>query len=532
MKALSLKGRLLIGLLVSLTMVLAAGCAGLYWLQRKLLTGEFDRQLSRQSMMALWTMRPAGEGEEPRELPGELVFAAVLDPDGGTLERQVQADAGLQLDLSAIALPDSEAPAFSVVRLADGREVRVVAWRMWSRPFPWRARRGDRRQPATQPAETQPAAAQPEPLDEPDDRPDGGRRDGPDGRRGEGPARVMLAGADLAPLQASLRQWLLMLLAGGAAGEVLVAIVVLLAVRQGLKPLRVLEADIASVDDSDLHHRLAVRKLPREVVPIVRQLNALLDRLEAAFERERAFTASAAHEFRTPLAGIRTQLEVALRRPREPESYQQTLRDCLGAALALQEMVDVLLDLARLDAGQVQPSADEVSAAALVARQWERLEPTARVRGCWLRADVPASLSLCTDPMMLDRIVANLLANAAEYADVNTEIHLSARQTSDGLCLSVENQASDLSPHDVERMFDRFWRHDSARHAGQHCGLGLAIVQRCAQALGGQAGASLHDGRLRLTVQLPALPTPGGSDSPPANERHHPQPETPPCQAP
>jgi signal transduction histidine kinase len=278
---------------------------------------------------------------------------------------------------------------------------------------------------------------------------------------------------------------------------------VLLSVRRGLRPLRVLEADIASIDDSDLQHRVPGEGLPREVRPIVLQLNGLLSRLEDAFARQRAFTASAAHEFRTPLAGIRTQIEVGLRRARSSDEYQATLAQCLDGTISLQRMVDAMLDLARLDAGLTRVARQAVDVPELVRSQWARFGPLAAARGCSAILEMPDSLKFVTDRGMLDHVLSNLLGNAAEYADSGGVIQVSLALTHGSLRLAVRNPARVLDPSDVDKMFDRFWRKDAARtDTGQHCGLGLAIVARCVEAMGGQIRTGLQDGSLEQTIEL------------------------------
>ena len=489
----SIKARLLIGLLASLTLVLAGGVAGLYWFQRELLTQEFDSQLDRRAFAVSREMRHDGDSGRPGSetqptptLPDGVAFAAIWDLTSNTLDKQLPP--GLTLNLNSIKAPgESDAPEFQTVRLANGTVSRVIA-RRTGPSFARGPRRADRRRERP---ETQQATSEPQDASAERDRPTR--------------ARVLLVGADMAPLQARLRDWLMMLLAAGASGELLVVTVVLIAVRRGLRPLRALEADIASMGDGDLTRRISAQRLPRELQPMVRQLNDLLARLEQAFDRERAFTASAAHEFRTPLAAIRTQMEVCLRRPRADQEYQRTLAVCLEGALALQRMVDLMLDLARLDGDQMKPLAETIDVATLVADQCKRVELTAGDRGCTVRKTLPP-VDFCTDRLMLEHVVANLLSNAAEYADTGGMVNVVMEMSGRHLHLRVSNPASACEPSDVARLFDPFWRKDAARTAvGHHAGLGLTIVKRCVRALGGSVEAILLDGILSFQVQLPPL---------------------------
>ena len=516
-KQMSIRTRLLTGLIASLTLVLAAGCVGLYWSQRQMLRGEFDRRLEELAFAGMREFRPAlsaaTQPAEP-EAPAGLVFIAIVEANTRKIDRAIPHDANIREAISSLpAAP--EGPEFHTVTMPTGMEVRVLTRRL-ARPQP--------PGPFPQPGEGGPAdrfrgpgrgTGMPPFEGGPTEGPSGPDRErrgpprgfpGPDRFREPRPDRFLVAGADEAPLQASLRQWVLVLLAGGAAGELLVVGVVVLAVRRGLRPLRVLEGDIASIEHSDLARRIPTEGLPGEVRPMVGQLNALLWRLEEAFARERAFTASAAHEFRTPVAGIRTLIEVCLRRARSSEEYRSAMTQCLGAAVSLQEMIDALLNLASLDAGLKSPAGETVDVAALVRSQWARFEPAAVARGCQARLDMPDSLPFRTDPVMFEHVVSNLLCNAAEYVDAGGTIRISLTESSGLLRLAVANPAKSLDPSDAARLFDRFWRKDTARtDVAHHCGLGLAIVARCAEALRGKIKTTLQDGNLELAVELPPL---------------------------
>ena len=143
------------------------------------------------------------------------------------------------------------------------------------------------------------------------------------------------------------------LLAIGTGGTIVLALLVgTVVVRQGLRPLETVAAQIGAIRDDDLTARIPVDRLPVELAPVVQRLNDLLQRLDAAFQRERTFTADAAHELRTPLAGLRSTLEVALTHPRGTAEYREALADCLEIVRHTQALVDSLLALARLDGGR------------------------------------------------------------------------------------------------------------------------------------------------------------------------------------
>ncbi len=521
-KPLSIRMRLLGGLIASLTLVLAASGGGLYWLQSELLYREFDRRLDRAMMQGLREFRretpdPTAPDFTPQPAPDGLVFIGTWREDQPNPERFLPAPQDAASSQSISPLPDfptlaalAQSGEHQSLRLADNRHVRLTARRgPPMSPGNWRDRRRD--DPSRPSRSETPDEATPPNATAPDSTPS--PQSPPQPPREERPAHILFAAADLAPLHVALYQWALMLLAGGAGAELLVVSVVLVAVRRGLAPLREMETRIAAIDDTDLTARLGVTHLPAELRPVVGQLNKLLARMEAAFQREREFTANAAHEFMTPLAAIRTQIEVALRRPRSAPEYHDTLTQSLQTALSLQRLVESLLDLARLDCGQVHTRPESFDAAGLLRELVEAMQHAAESRGCVVRYEGPEELIFTTDRQLLERIAGNLLRNAAEYADVDSTIVVGLRHQGDedggeigggGVELRVENAATNLAAEDVARMGDRFWRRDESRtDTARHSGLGLSIVSRCVHVLGGQWRATLQGQQLTVTVHIP-----------------------------
>jgi heavy metal sensor kinase len=304
---------------------------------------------------------------------------------------------------------------------------------------------------------------------------------------------------DLQRQLGSLR-WLL-----AVASTVVVALSVLigtLVVGRGLRPLRLIAAEIAAVNVDDLTTRIEAEHAPAEAVPIRDHLNELLSRLEASFNRERQFNADVAHELRTPLAGIRSTIEVALTRTRDPVEYRDALSDCLEIAAGMQSVVNNLLMLARLDARQITFKTEEVRLADLIADCWRPLADGAHARELVFENGIPAEITCPSDREHLSMVLSNLLDNAVEYTDEGGHIWTAARRAEDSVEVTVSNTGCQLTVEQVSHVFDCFWRGDASRlGTGTHCGLGLALVQRLVKALGGSAVAELQPGRI-FTMQL------------------------------
>ena len=317
---------------------------------------------------------------------------------------------------------------------------------------------------------------------------------------------TLVAARDTADMAAALGRLRWVLLGAGAATAALALAMASVVVRRGLGPLNGLASRIAAVREDALADRIPPGPMPLELLPVRERLNDLLSRLEGAFRRERAFAANVAHELRTPLAGVRSTIEVALSRERPADEYRQGLADCLNIAVHMQSMVECLLMLSRLETQQAALGRERIGLSALIDSCREAVAPKARARRLACDSTVAGDLACTGDRECLAVAFANLLDNAVEYADEGGRIEISARRAGPLAEVTVANSGCDLTDEQVSHVFDRFWRSDKARsETGVHCGLGLALVRRTVEALGGTARAVVDpDGTFRVTVSLPA----------------------------
>jgi len=252
-----------------------------------------------------------------------------------------------------------------------------------------------------------------------------------------------------------------------------------------LRPVGRVAAQIERLGEDDLSARVAAPDAPRELAPVVERLNALLARLEAAFERERAFSADVAHELRTPLAGLRTTLEVALSGKRDPASLEEALRDSLAITCQTHAMVENLLAMARCEAGQVRVARESVRLDELLRECWRPFGEAATGKGLKVEWQVEEPLAVETDREKLRLILGNLLDNAVTHADAGGRVRIAASRSDGDVAVVVANTGSRLGPGEAARAFERFWRGDAARSdTGAHCGLGLTLSDRLARLLG------------------------------------------------
>jgi signal transduction histidine kinase len=330
----------------------------------------------------------------------------------------------------------------------------------------------------------------------------------PDGRdaravtRAAGDATVVVTGSleDVDDSVRVLRDGLL--LAVPATTAVLAALVWLLTGRV-LRPVDRIRAEVDRISAGRLDRRVPEPRTGDEVARLARTMNAMLDRLAAAADRQRRFVADAAHELRTPLARIRTQLEVDRAHPAGADQAA-TREAVLAEAGRLQRLVDDLLLLARGDGGEPGPGAARpVDLDDVVARQAALHEgpgPEVDLRGV-------APAQVCGDEAALERAVANLLDNAVRHA--RRRVTVTLREEDRAVVLTVADDGPGIPPEARESVFERFTRLDDARSAdGGGAGLGLAIARDVVVRHGGSLaldGASATGARF-----VAVLPAQGG----------------------
>jgi len=300
--------------------------------------------------------------------------------------------------------------------------------------------------------------------------------------------------AFLASLRGVLIAFVLALLAG-------IFVLVRLSMKVSLAPLEDLGARLTVWQVESLGEELDLAGAPAELAPVIFRLNDLLKRLQESFGRERMFSANLAHELRTPLAELRSMVEVALKWPPGQAATASVLAEVRTIGLQMERIVTNLLVLARCDGGLQKVLPSEVPVADLIERCWGNVAAEAERRGVVLRSTVPEDLRIHTDEDKLALILSNLLSNAVSYGEPSEPVTCSAAVVSGEIALRVSNRTAALHPDDLPRMFDRFWRKDSARSDGEHAGLGLSLVRALSTLLGFTVTAELERGAvLHLTL--------------------------------
>jgi two-component system OmpR family sensor kinase len=230
--------------------------------------------------------------------------------------------------------------------------------------------------------------------------------------------------------------------------------------------------------------RLPVPSTGDELERLAETLNVMLDRLEAALERERDFVADAGHELRTPLALLRTELELALRQATTADALREAVRWSSYEVDRLSQLAEDLLLIARADRGRLPLRFELIPVDALFASVRTRFEWRAEELGKTIRTSSTGDLHVEGDRLRLEQALANLLDNALRYG--GDEITLHAERSDEHVELHVADNGEGVPDEFLPRAFERFTRADAARGGGGS-GLGLAIVETIAKSHGGTA---------------------------------------------
>ena len=277
-------------------------------------------------------------------------------------------------------------------------------------------------------------------------------------------------------------------------------------VARGLSPLRTLSDAVSRVSEKDFRLPVVAGDLGRELLPIHARITQTLTLLQRAFAREKQSVADISHELRTPIASLLATIDVALRKPRTPEQYRTALEECRLISRQLGQLVERIMTLASLDAGNDHTHVARTDAGELAAGCAAVIRPLAAANALTLTAHAADGVALDTDPGKLREVLMNLLHNAVEYNRPDGTIDLSVRRAGGSAVFEVRDTGIGMTAEVRERIFERFYRADASRHAtGVHAGLGLAIVKEYVARLNGTIEVESEPGAgTTFRVTLPA----------------------------
>ncbi len=321
---------------------------------------------------------------------------------------------------------------------------------------------------------------------------------------------TVVYGASLLEVQHEIRQ-LGVSVAGASLFLLLLAsALVTWGLRRRLQPLRDLAttAEAISIHNWSFHPPQDAR-MARELLPLTTALETLVTRLEASFRQQRDFTSDAAHELKTAVAIVKSTIQSLLQRERTAEEYQEGIGRLRDDCRRLEDLLDRMLRLARVDQWAESGAPPSIGVAELTSTceaALLRIQPLADSRQIAVELIGGAPVYTRADPADLEVIWVNLLENAVQYSPPGSKVVLRIENGGATAHVSVEDSGPGIPPGDMERIFERFHRGDPSRARGTGgFGLGLAICKALVTAYGGRieaanglvAGAAFH-------VHLPA----------------------------
>lgn len=261
-------------------------------------------------------------------------------------------------------------------------------------------------------------------------------------------------------------------------------------VGDSLSSVKRLAGDVGRRDARSLEE-VSETGVPSEISPLVRALNALLERLKRAFSSQRAFVADAAHELRSPLTALKLQLQLLDRAPDDAARAQAMEKLHAGVDRATR-LIEQLLTATRTDPHDAIVTFQPTDLAELMRHVIADIFIFAQERRIGIELDAPEHLELSADAAALRILVRNLLDNAIRYTPEGGQVLAGVRTDDDAILLTVEDSGPGIPEEDRQRVFDRFYRREPDRQSGS--GLGLTIVKNIAR----QHGANIELGVSRF----------------------------------
>jgi signal transduction histidine kinase len=276
--------------------------------------------------------------------------------------------------------------------------------------------------------------------------------------------------------------------------------------KQALRPIAKLTATARQMSTENLDQRIDLGGPDDELRELADTFDAMLARLDAAFDSQRLFVANASHELRTPLSVMRTELEVTLSDPNADVEELRRMGEVLGQATErAQRLVDSLLTLARLQAverGELEVH-ESVDLADVVPEVIRAVAAEARTKAITIETEIDSATTV-GDPRLLERLIGNLVENAIRHNVPNGWLRVTTGQTAERVWLHVSNGGAVISAGDVDTLFEPFRRGGRVRTATRGAGLGLAIVRLIVDAHHGRLQAAAPPfGGLAIRIELP-----------------------------
>ncbi len=250
---------------------------------------------------------------------------------------------------------------------------------------------------------------------------------------------------------------------------------------KSISPIEKVIATAEKMTQANLDQRIPLPFHYDELYRLSATFNALFDRMEDAFQREKHFTANASHELKTPLAIVKGTLEVLVRKPREREHYETRIQFCLKELNRMARLIDQLLMLARYESNKMNAHIETVALSPYIADVVERMQPSASTKDITIFVEHTGNARIAADSGMLDMMFENIISNAIKYSPSGSSIAIAVKNIANTIVCSISDQGIGIPEEKLHSIFERFYRVDESRNSSTGgFGLGLSIVKKLA----------------------------------------------------
>ena len=250
---------------------------------------------------------------------------------------------------------------------------------------------------------------------------------------------------------------------------------------KSIQPINNIINTAENITQTNLNQRIPLPFHEDELHRLSTTINALLDRIQVAFQREQQFTADASHELNTPLSIVKGTLEVLIRKPRVIEHYETRVKFCLMELTRMGRLIDKLLVLALYDGNKISPNIETIILPHLIDDIAARMRTVANEKDIVITVGRSENEHIAADHAMLEMIFENLLSNAIKYSPTNSEITIAIERNGNTISCSIADQGIGIPDKDIPKIFERFYRVDESRNSKTGgVGVGLSIVKKLA----------------------------------------------------
>lgn len=274
----------------------------------------------------------------------------------------------------------------------------------------------------------------------------------------------------------------LILIITGAAIALALVLIAKVGIQKAIDPLKQLSADIGAFDEHSLDSKVTLTKPVAELEVLVEQFNSLLERLKVAFNRERQFSSNVAHELRTPIAEMRSMIEVHQRFPEDEKIAAAFSTDLLDSTERVQNLVEQLLALSKAEHKNIELG-DPVALVPEFKKLLSAYTHKAQLKGLDIQLNYNCVDFLVSGAQVWPMIIVNLLDNAVDHGYGGGSIIVDLQVKGESFSMSISNPCINLQDKDIVSVFDRLWTKDASRSDANHYGLGLALVAAYARLL-------------------------------------------------